>query len=183
MFIWRIFHIKRSIKTNRARIRPPGSQTRRDSRSTSWKNRSSRSGAAGTPEGTVWQIRKPNTCVSGETGLTHNPAALVRGHVAVHLHALAGVSVNVDGVNATQRLAIQEVLGTVLGHGKQTTPWTEAVAPWGFGYLSLHTKNSSWMFPRRALMPADSSRQSVCWMGCKASVGGSELCVTSVTHY
>lgn len=65
-------------------------------------------------------------------GLAHNPASFVCGHVAVDLHALAGVAVNVNGVNAAQRLAVEEVLGTVLRRGKQATPWREVVAPEGF---------------------------------------------------
>lgn len=52
--------------------------------------------------------------------LTHYPAASVGGHVAVNLHTLAEVSVDVDGVNSTQRLSIQEVLRTILWRGKQS---------------------------------------------------------------
>lgn len=46
--------------------------------------------------------------------VTYNPASFISGHVAVHLHALAGVSVDVNGVDAAQRLSIQQVLGTIL---------------------------------------------------------------------
>lgn len=82
--------------------------------------------------------------VSEETGLTHDPAPIVSGHVAVHLDALAGVSVNVNGVNAAQSLAVQEVLGAVLRRGKQTAPWKEAAAPLASGYiLSLASRSSS----------------------------------------
>lgn len=82
--------------------------------------------------------------VSEETGLTHDPAPIVRGHVAVHLDALARVSVNVNGVNAAQSLAVQKVLGAVLRRGKQTAPWKEAAAPLASGYvLSLASGSSS----------------------------------------
>lgn len=57
---------------------------------------------------------------------THNPAAFIGGHVTVHLHALAGVSVDVNGVDAAQRLPVQQVLGAILRRRKQTTPWREA---------------------------------------------------------
>lgn len=52
--------------------------------------------------------------------LTHYPAASVGGHVAVNLHTLAEVSVDIDGVDSTQRLSVQEVLCTVLWRGKQS---------------------------------------------------------------
>lgn len=50
---------------------------------------------------------------------THKPAPAVGGHVTVDLHALVWVSVDVYGVDAAQRLAVQQVLGTVLRGGKQ----------------------------------------------------------------
>lgn len=37
---------------------------------------------------------------------TYNPASFIRGHVTVHLHPLAGVSVDVNGVDAAQSLSI-----------------------------------------------------------------------------
>lgn len=46
--------------------------------------------------------------------VTYNPASFVSGHVTVHLHALAWVSVDVNGVDAAQQLSIQQVLGTIL---------------------------------------------------------------------
>lgn len=55
--------------------------------------------------------------------LTHYPAASVGGHVAVNLHTLAEVSVDVDGVDSAQGLSIQEVLRTVLRRGKQSVSW------------------------------------------------------------
>lgn len=58
--------------------------------------------------------------------VTYNPASFVSGHVTVHLHTLAGVSVYVNGVDTAQRLSIQQVLGTILRCCKQTTPWRGA---------------------------------------------------------
>lgn len=58
--------------------------------------------------------------------VTYNPASFISGHVTVHLHTLAGVSVDVNGVDAAQSLSIQQVLGTILRCCKQTTPWREA---------------------------------------------------------
>lgn len=58
--------------------------------------------------------------------VTYDPASLISGHVTVHLHTLAGVSVDVNGVDAAQRLSIQQVLGAILRCCKQTTPWREA---------------------------------------------------------
>lgn len=57
--------------------------------------------------------------------LTYNPASFISAHVTVHLHTLAGVPVNVNGVDATQCLSIQQVLSTVLRGGKQTTSWKQ----------------------------------------------------------
>lgn len=54
---------------------------------------------------------------------TYNPASFIRSHVTVHLHTLAGVSVNVNGVDPAERLSIQQVLGTILGCCKKATPW------------------------------------------------------------
>lgn len=51
---------------------------------------------------------------------TYKPAPAVSGHVTVDLYTLAWVSVDVDGVDAAQGLAIQQVLGTVLRGGEQT---------------------------------------------------------------
>lgn len=58
--------------------------------------------------------------------MTYNPASFICAHVAVHLHTLAGVPVDVNGVDATQCLAVQQVLGTVLRSRKQSTPWRKA---------------------------------------------------------
>lgn len=57
--------------------------------------------------------------------LSYNPASFISGHITVHLHTLARVSVYVNGVDATQQLSIQQVLGTILRRCKQTTPWRE----------------------------------------------------------
>lgn len=59
--------------------------------------------------------------------MTYNPPSFISRHVTVHLHTLAGVSVNVNGVDAAQSLSIQQVLGTILRCCKQTTPWKEVV--------------------------------------------------------
>lgn len=61
---------------------------------------------------------------------TYNPSAFVSGHVTVHLHSLAGVSVYVNGVDAAQRFSIQQVLGTILRCCKQTTSWRGADEQW-----------------------------------------------------
>lgn len=45
---------------------------------------------------------------------TYDPAAPVRGHVAVHLQLLAALPVEEDGVNATQGVSVHQVLGAVL---------------------------------------------------------------------
>lgn len=63
--------------------------------------------------------------------MTYNPASFICGHVTVHLHTLAGVPVNVYGVDAAQALSIQQVLGTVLRRRKQTTPWKTVAEAWG----------------------------------------------------
>ena len=60
-----------------------------------------------------------SSCVQG----THSPSPLVCGHVAVDLDSLVGVSVDVDGVHATQGLPVQEMLGAVLRRGEQAVPW------------------------------------------------------------
>lgn len=57
---------------------------------------------------------------------SYNPASFVRTHVTVHLHALAGVPVDVNGVDAAQRLAVQQVLGAILRRRKQPTPCRRA---------------------------------------------------------
>lgn len=51
---------------------------------------------------------------------TYKPAPAIGGHVAVDLHPLARVPVDVDGVDAAQGFPIQQVLGAVLRGGKQT---------------------------------------------------------------
>lgn len=61
--------------------------------------------------------------------VTYNPASFVRGHVTIHLHTLAGVSVDVNGVDAAQRLSVQQVLGTILRCCKQTAPWGGGEGP------------------------------------------------------
>lgn len=55
--------------------------------------------------------------------LTHYPSSSVGGHVAVHLHTLTEISVDVDGVDRAQALSVQQVLSTVLWRGKQSVSW------------------------------------------------------------
>lgn len=57
--------------------------------------------------------------------MTYNPASFISGHVTVDLHTLAGVSVDVNGVDAAEQLSVQQVLGAILGSGKKTTPWKD----------------------------------------------------------
>lgn len=67
--------------------------------------------------------------------MTYNPASFIRSHVTVHLHTLAGVPVNVNGVDPAERLSIQQVLGTILGCCKKATPWKRkkaAVEAWNW---------------------------------------------------
>lgn len=52
---------------------------------------------------------------------THNPATSIGGHVTVDLNPLAEVPVDGDGVDATQRVSIHQVLGTVLRVSKDTS--------------------------------------------------------------
>lgn len=124
----------------RARIHPPGFQSRPDSHSTSWKSLWGRSDDAGKPVKQnlkVWPDPWSKTDLPSVTwgqikhekdvpSTTHNPSSFVGGHVAVHLHALAGVSVDVNGVDAAQRLSIQQVLSAILRRRKQSTPWRKA---------------------------------------------------------
>lgn len=51
---------------------------------------------------------------------THNPSTSISGHVTVHLHPLAKLPVDGDGVDTTQRISIHQVLGTVLRVSKDT---------------------------------------------------------------
>lgn len=61
---------------------------------------------------------------AGSSVRTYNPATPVRGHVAVHLELLAGLSVEEDGVDPTQSVAIHQVLGTVLRVREHPAPCT-----------------------------------------------------------
>lgn len=54
--------------------------------------------------------------------VTYDPASFISGHVTVDLHTLAGVSVNVNSVDAAERLSVQQVLSAILGSSKKTTP-------------------------------------------------------------
>ena len=66
-------------------------------------------------------------CVSVEpwrrSGGTHDPAAPVRGHVAVHLDGLALVPQQVEGVQARRRVPVQQGLGAVLRVGVEHARW------------------------------------------------------------
>lgn len=57
--------------------------------------------------------------------VTYDPASFIRGHVTVDLHTLVGVSIDVNGVDAAERLSVQQVLGAILGSSKKTTPWKD----------------------------------------------------------
>lgn len=57
--------------------------------------------------------------------MTYNPAAFISGHVTVDLHTLAWVSIDVNGVDAAERLSVKQVLGAILGSSKETTPWKD----------------------------------------------------------
>lgn len=63
-------------------------------------------------------------CMRGEQRRTYNPAAPVRGHVAEHLELLAGLSVEEDGVDPAQSVAIHQMLGTVLRMREHPAPCT-----------------------------------------------------------
>lgn len=133
-----------------ARIHPPGFQSLPCSRSTSWRSLSGRFDGAGTPakpNAMMWQGNKKYDRITRgkkyiritKSGFyvlfffsfflalfstaTYNPASFIRSHVTVHLHTLARVSVNVNGVDPAESLSIQQVLGTILGCCKKATPW------------------------------------------------------------
>lgn len=57
--------------------------------------------------------------------VTYDPASFISGHVTVDLDTLAGVSVDVNSVDAAERLSVQQVLGTILRSSKKTTPWKD----------------------------------------------------------
>lgn len=54
---------------------------------------------------------------------THNPATSIGGHVAVDLQPLAEIPIDGDGVDATQRVPVHQVLGAVLRVSKDTSTW------------------------------------------------------------
>lgn len=59
--------------------------------------------------------QKPGTCACAEGGAgTYDPAAPVRGHVAVHLQLLASLPVEEDGVHPAQGVSVHQMLGAVL---------------------------------------------------------------------
>lgn len=64
-------------------------------------------------------------CFKSIIRVTYDPASFISGHVTVDLHTLAGVSVDVNGVDAAERLSIQQVLSAILGSGKKTTSWKD----------------------------------------------------------
>lgn len=59
----------------------------------------------------------------GGATATHNPATAVCAHVTEHLHPLAEVPVDGDGVDTTQCVSVHQVLGTVLRVGKDTATY------------------------------------------------------------
>jgi len=59
----------------------------------------------------------------GGATATHNPATAVCAHVTEHLHPLAEVPVDGDGVDTAQRVSVHQVLGTVLRVGKDTATY------------------------------------------------------------
>lgn len=59
----------------------------------------------------------------GGATATHNPATAVCAHVTEHLHPLAEVPVDGDGVDTAQCVSVHQVLGAVLRVGKDTATY------------------------------------------------------------
>lgn len=91
---------------------------------------------------------------------THDPAASVGGHVAVHRHPLAEVPVDGDGVDTAQRVPVHQVLRAVLRVGEDTSSCT----------VKRKRRNSSKETPfRHASVPTSYNPGKVCLGFCVPS--------------
>lgn len=74
--------------------------------------------------------------------VTYDPASFISGHVTVDLHTLAGVSIDVNSVDTAECLSVQQVLGTILGSGKNTTPWKDDDKQVIFSFWKYYKNNT-----------------------------------------
>lgn len=75
--------------------------------------------------------------------LAYNPSAPICGHVAVHLHPLANISIDGDSVDSAQSVSIHQMLGTILRISKHASSCEIGDESFNRGTVLLYSHSSS----------------------------------------